>query len=804
MKKTPQLLAWLALGLLGAVVFAWAFPRAFPWLPERWTLSKGQAVAIALERLRDLGEPVADAYVDSRLDYADELGQTVWRREKDRPLAPEDRQRLRPQLLVWEVRVFAPTALPSEWTYRARIAPSGEIAALQLRLKPQAEAGSIDDATARQRADEFLREQGFDLARYEQPQLRSQQLEARTDRRVLYRLRGHPLGEATAYGVEVGFAGDRLTGYSPWFEDPQKKEEFSRLINLLLLGQIGWRILPFLLLPVVMIFFVRRYHEGEIGVRRGVQIAALSTGLALVATALTVTAMGVGSDFGGVLTRPQVSWVVAILVFVTYFAPVAVLSALGWSVGEVLCRDRAPARLAAFDALFKGDWANATVARASLQGVACGLAIAAAEVVSLLVAGRLGAFVPHGNLFGPWWDAATWFGLAMLAFFAFHILYAELFGRLLLTSALVRRLGSWAGGALAALVGALIFFPPVVALPMRFSLPIWLGVAAVQVLLFLRFGLATSLIAALTSSVLLSSYPFLVSGHAGLQLQACLPLLAVGLPFLVSLRHLTSGKEFVYRWDDVPPHVRRIAERERQRVELETARRIQSSILPELPAQLNGVEIAHAYLPATEVGGDFYDVLALEDGRLAVAVGDVAGHGVSSGLVMSMARSALAVQVTFNPQVEAVFATLNRVVYQSARKRLLATLCYALLDPRSRELLYASAGHLYPYLLTGEGKVQPLEFVAYPLGVRNDLKIEARLARLGAGDTLFLLSDGLVEARPEGSEDLFGFERLEESLARNAHLGVARLRDAVLADVVRHTRGAPREDDQTVVVLRVP
>jgi hypothetical protein len=801
--KARPLLAWLLLAAVSVGLFVWAFPRTFPWLPERWTVSKRQAIAVALERLRDLGAPVAGGYVDARLDYADELGRCVWRVEKERLLAPADRERLRPQLLVWEVRVFERTAHASEWTYRARIAPGGEIVALQLRLDPEAEAGMLDDAAARARADEFLREQGFDLGEYEAPEARSQQLESRTDRRLLYRLKGRPLGAEIAYGVEVGFAGDRLTGYLPWVEDP-RRAEFGRLVNLLVLGNLGWRILPFLILPVVTIFFVRRYHEGEIGVRRGVQIAGLAIGLALVATLLSANAMGIGTDFGPTLTRPQITWVVALLIFFTYFAPVAVLSALGWSVGEVLCRDRAPGRLAAFDALFKGDWANATVARASLRGVAAGLFLAAAQIVSLLLVSRMGAFVSHGNLFGPWWDGATWFGFAMLAFVAFHLLYSELFGRLLLTSALVRRLGSWAGGALAALIGALIFFPPVVALPMRFCLPIWLAVAAVQVFLFLRYGLATSLLAALTSAMLVSSYAFLISGHPGLQLQASLPLLVVGLPFLVSLRHLASEREFVYRWDDVPPHVRRIAERERQRVELETARRIQSSILPELPPQLNGVALAHAYLPATEVGGDFYDVLALEDGRLAVAVGDVAGHGVSSGLVMSMARSALAVQVTFNPEVQAVFSTLNRVVYQSARKRLLATLCYAVLDPRRRELLYASAGHLYPYLVTAEGKVRPLEFVAYPLGVRDDLKVEARLARLDSGDTLFLLSDGLIEARQEGSEELFGFERLEESLARHAHLGVDRLRDAVLADVARHTRGAPREDDQTVLVLRVP
>jgi len=306
------------------------------------------------------------------------------------------------------------------------------------------------------------------------------------------------------------------------------------------------------------------------------------------------------------------------------------------------------------------------------------------------------------------------------------------------------------------------------------------------------------------TQALFTAYPLLTAADASLQVQGWIALGLLAAPLLASLRFLGSGKEFVYRYEDVPPHVRRIAERERQRVELETARRIQSSILPELPPRLAGVDIAHAYLPASEVGGDFYDVLALEDGRLAIAVGDVAGHGVSSGLIMSMAKSALAVQVTFNPEVAAVFNTLNRTVFQTARKRLLATLCYALLDPRRLELVYASAGHLFPYRITAAGRVESLESIAYPLGVRGELNVEARTSRLTPGDTLFLFSDGLIEARREGTEELFGFERLEESLARHAGRGVEGLRDGVLGDVALFTAGAPREDDQTIVVLRLP
>ncbi len=247
------------------------------------------------------------------------------------------------------------------------------------------------------------------------------------------------------------------------------------------------------------------------------------------------------------------------------------------------------------------------------------------------------------------------------------------------------------------LVGAVVFPFLVLAAPLSWTFLIALLFSAVLVGLFLATDLLTVLLAGFVTHTLFVAYPLLTAGDAGLQIQGWIALGLLAAPLLASVRYLGGGKEFVYRYEDIPPHVRRIAERERQRVELETARRIQSSILPDLPPRLAGVDIAHAYLPASEVGGDFYDVLALEDGRLAVAVGDVAGHGVSSGLIMSMAKSALAVQVTFDPEVAAVFNTLNRTVYQTARKRLLTTLCYAVLDPRRLELLYASAGHLHPY-----------------------------------------------------------------------------------------------------------
>jgi hypothetical protein len=407
-------------------------------------------------------------------------------------------------------------------------------------------------------------------------------------------------------------------------------------------------------------------------------------------------------------------------------------------------------------------------------------------------------------MFGPWWESASWLSSPLVASAIAFSLYYGLFGRRFIASLAARRLGPWLGGAVAVILAALLFFPVVSLFPLGWAPVLWLVGPIVYVVLFLRYGIWTSILSNLTTTVVVGAVPFLMVDDPWLNFQAALALLGPALPLIVSIRFLWSESEFVYRYEDVPPHVRRIADRERQKVELETARQIQTSILPDLPPQLNGFEMTHTYLPANEVGGDFYDVLALEDGRLAVAVGDVAGHGVSSGLVMSMAKSALAVQVTFDPEVEAVFATLNRMVYQSARKRLLATLCYALIDPRQREMFYASAGHLFPYRISKSGDVQALESVSYPLGVRGELAVRVRSTRLEAGDYLFLFSDGVVESRRQSTDEQFGFERLEESLQRHSGGSVLELRRGVLSDIEDFTGPAPREDDLTVLVLRVP
>jgi hypothetical protein len=801
-RRNAALAAWALAGVAGMVALLVTFPHVFPFFPRQWTLNREEATAVALERFRDLGEPVAGGLVVAHLGQTQTIEQRLLQ-----ALGRVDAERLRGSLLAgqavdWEVRVYPDGALPQEWRYRARITLDGRVLDLQERVPADEPGDGLEVEEGRRRAEEFLRSQGFRREDFGEPTVRRRELLARTDLAVRFPAAEAVLGEEVPYGLEVTFAGDRLTGYQLYHDIPDASELQAAFqpINLLSFARV---MVPFLLFPVVAVSFLRRYHAGEVGVRRAVHIFILTFGSGSLLMALAGLAASEGVGFG-ILSRAQTGWAWSLQIVVFWISALAVVASLSWSVGEALSRERWPQKLAAFDALFQGRVRNATVARSALRGFSGGLALAGGMLLVLDALPReltrpMGSFV-----LGPWWESARWPGLALVCFTLVYCLFSELFARLFVLSTAARRLGRWGAAALVVLISAVAFWPAIGGTTVVSSCLFALLQAAFLVALFLRYDLLTTVMAAVAANVAVGAVPLLLAEDPFLQFQGALPLLLVALPALVSLRDLAGGREFAYRWEDVPPHVRRITERERQRVELETARRIQSSILPDLPAQLNGVEISHAYLPASEVGGDFYDVLALEDGRLAVAVGDVAGHGVSSGLVMSMAKSALAVQVAVDPDVARVFRTLNRTVYQTARKRLLATLCYALLDPQRRTLLYASAGHLFPYRLGTDGGVEALESVAYPLGVRGELEVLPKEARLAPGDTLFLFSDGIVEARREGTEEPFGFERLEHALERFAGEPVARLRDAVLAEVERFTGPGPREDDFTVLVLRLP
>ena len=250
---------------------------------------------------------------------------------------------------------------------------------------------------------------------------------------------------------------------------------------------------------------------------------------------------------------------------------------------------------------------------------------------------------------------------------------------------------------------------------------------------------------------------------------------------------------------------RESAERARMRQELEIAARIQSAILPKHP-RVGGLELATVMVPASEVGGDYFDVLPCPDGCW-IGIGDVAGHGLTAGLVMLMIQSIVAATVHERPDLGAgaVWKALNTVLSDNIRERLgqeeHATLClirYA----RSGRISFAGA---HEDLLVYKAQSASIERIATPgiwVGIGTEIPEEAteeRAYQLSPGDILILYTDGVLEAKSATGE-LYGPDRLARSIEHNAHLPAESICQLVLTDVRRFM--AVQDDDMTLLVAR--
>jgi serine phosphatase RsbU (regulator of sigma subunit) len=239
--------------------------------------------------------------------------------------------------------------------------------------------------------------------------------------------------------------------------------------------------------------------------------------------------------------------------------------------------------------------------------------------------------------------------------------------------------------------------------------------------------------------------------------------------------------------------------RQRFEQELEVARLIQQNFLPKELPELPGWQVAAYYRPAREVGGDFYDVIPLSDGRVAFVVGDVTDKGVPAALVMSATRSVLRASAQRLIEPGVVLERVNEHLCPDMPEKMFVTCLYGVLDPSTGLLRFANAGHDLPYVKTADGVVE-LRARGMPLGLMPGMEYEEKEAVLQPGESVLLHSDGVVEAH-DPERGMFGFPRLKETVADAP--GGQELIDRVLADLDAFTGpGSEQEDDITMVTLQ--
>lgn len=245
-----------------------------------------------------------------------------------------------------------------------------------------------------------------------------------------------------------------------------------------------------------------------------------------------------------------------------------------------------------------------------------------------------------------------------------------------------------------------------------------------------------------------------------------------------------------------------VSEKERLQSEIEIAATIQRNLLPKEGPSFRGVSFSAHFEPTASIGGDYYDVFNLDKSRLAVAIGDVSGHGLSTGLVMAMVKAAITTLVEEGADETSLFQRLNELVHRSTERRAFMTLAFTIFDLDRKTVRHTNAGHLYPYLLRrGETVPIAIESPSLPLGVRPHLTTQTVEVPLQEGDAVVYLSDGIVEAQdPHG--DPFGFDQLELLLGRHCEASPGVIRDSILDAIATHAAGRPADDDRTVMVVR--
>jgi serine phosphatase RsbU (regulator of sigma subunit)/anti-sigma regulatory factor (Ser/Thr protein kinase) len=242
-----------------------------------------------------------------------------------------------------------------------------------------------------------------------------------------------------------------------------------------------------------------------------------------------------------------------------------------------------------------------------------------------------------------------------------------------------------------------------------------------------------------------------------------------------------------------------IRTRERLEQELRVARLIQQTLLPKDVPHRAGWQVAAYYQPARAVGGDFYDFLDLDNGKLGLIIGDVTDKGVPAALLMATTRSILRTAAQSGRSPGQVLGRANDLLCPDVPPKMFVTCLYAMLDVETGLLVYANAGHDLPQQRSANGDVSELRARGMPLGLMPGMQYEERETHLEPGDSLLLYSDGIVEAH-DPARGMFGFLRLA-SLMR-AHTGSESLIDYLLADLAQFTGPDwEQEDDVTMVTI---
>lgn len=476
-----------------------------------------------------------------------------------------------------------------------------------------------------------------------------------------------------------------------------------------------------------------------------------------------------------------------------------------WAAGQALAITRQRRQTISIELILKGKILTRPVARSVALGLLSGGLIAAMPVLATVTKLFPGIEVdPNGlqdHLIGRFPAFSTFTSAEQYLFFMIFGFFAPLISAFVKRPALEKLLiflvcaAGWLGTIFVHYSAAGLLVSGLFA-------------ALISTTLYLRDGLLAALISqtaaqtAVGAAALLSqpSFPLHSSGWRAIASLAGL--------VIVSLVGVWKFREVTEEETAIPAHLLETRiERERLKAEFSVAQRAQQQMLPDALPQIPGLDIAAICKPSKEVGGDLYDFLSLSDGRLGIVVADVSGKGVPASLYMTLTKGLLiSVSETASDPGE-ILREVNRHLYEVCRRRMFVTLFLGVIDPATKTLVYARAGHNPTvFRRVAQQKTSLLKPKGMGLGLNSgkifNQSLQVATLQLEPNDKLFFYSDGITEAMNPKNEE-YGEERLMEIAAMADGYGATEARDAVLADVTTFLGANQPQDDQTLVVVKV-
>jgi len=667
---------------------------------------------------------------------------------------------------------------------------------------------NLEQIEARKIFDQFLSADGLDTTGFATIEASSVHQEKRTQH--TFKLQ-KPFPELESklqiYGM---VSGSELTVVVYELIPPEKfsseKADFQGIGFLIFLGSV---VIFFFVLILQLGVFLKKYHEGEVGVKTA---GTLFWIMLIVSSFVSLSKFPVaGYGFGfGELSYTWVS-IVTLVIKLLIFNPLYALAVFSaWSIGESYLRESHSDKLASLDGLINKQWANLHFA----VSVACGY---------------LTGFIGLGLLFLSGWITIKFTGgtnnltfyqdvLPVYAPFAtpfivgiYYSLLGELmfrlFGNLYLTRLLKNK---WIAGLISALLwaafsqvfwGMNFFIEP---LWISFAIPFLIGFYLN--LVFWKTDILSTVIASFTISGGISMIPLLASSGPVYTLYSILALLLMAIPAFLMIAGFITKKKFTYNPDTTPAHIRRITERVRMVKELEIARQVQMKLLPKRSPDIKGFDIAGICIPALEVGGDYYDFIDIPNGNIGIAVGDVSGKGLPAAIYMTLTKGIVQSHADEFISPSVVLSKVNQLLYKSIEKGNFVSMFYAILNLETRKMVLSRAGHNPAVYLFKDEQVKNLKPSGLALGLEKgelfDKVIRDEEVQLVSGDVVVFYTDGYTEAMNE-KKDEFGEDRLI-SILKSTRLETAeKMISAINKEIKGFAGSAHQHDDMTMVVIKV-